>query len=33
MMKFREIFRFEFGYQLRHVSAWLLFAVFLCSGL
>jgi hypothetical protein len=31
-MKFREIFRFEFRYQLRHVSTWLLFAVFLLFG-
>lgn len=26
-MKFREIFRFEFGYQLRRVSTWLYFAL------
>jgi ABC-2 type transport system permease protein len=26
-MKFREIFRFEFVYQLRRVSTWLYFAV------
>jgi ABC-2 type transport system permease protein len=31
-MKFREIFRFEFDYQLRHISTWLLFAVFLLFG-
>ncbi|PRY14388.1 ABC-type transport system involved in multi-copper enzyme maturation permease subunit [Pontibacter ummariensis] len=31
-MKFWEIFRFEFRYQLRHVSTWLLFAVFLLFG-
>lgn len=31
-MKFREIFRFESRYQLRHVSTWLLFAVFLLFG-
>ncbi len=28
-MKFREIFRFEFAYQLRRVSTWLYFAVLL----
>ena len=26
-MKFREIFRFEFGYQARRVRTWLYFAV------
>lgn len=26
-MKFREIFRFEFAYQVRRVSTWLVFAV------
>jgi hypothetical protein len=31
-MKFGEIVRFEFRYQLRHVSTWLLFAVFLLFG-
>ena len=31
-MKFREIFRYEFAYQLRHFSTWLLFAVFLLFG-
>lgn len=31
-MKFWEIFRFEFSYQLRHVSTWLLFAIFLLFG-
>ncbi len=28
-MKFREIFRFEFSYQIRRVSTWLFFAVLL----
>jgi ABC-type transport system involved in multi-copper enzyme maturation permease subunit len=31
-MKFWEIFRFEFRYQLRHISTWLLLAVFLLFG-
>ncbi|RNI23559.1 ABC transporter permease/M1 family aminopeptidase [Rufibacter latericius] len=31
-MKFRGIFRFEFAYQLRHVSTWLLFSVMLLFG-
>jgi hypothetical protein len=31
-MKFREIFRFELGYQWRHLSTWLLFAVFFGFG-
>ena len=26
-MKFREIFRFEFTYQVRRISTWLFFAV------
>lgn len=30
--KFGEIFRFEFRYQLRHVSTWVLFAVFALFG-
>ncbi|MGV3586957.1 MAG: hypothetical protein ACO1OF_08160 [Adhaeribacter sp.] len=31
-MKFTEIFRFEFRYQLRHVATWLLFTIFLLFG-
>ncbi|GAA4447799.1 M1 family aminopeptidase [Nibrella saemangeumensis] len=31
-MKFGEMVRFEFRYQLRHASTWLLFAVFLLFG-
>ncbi len=31
-MKFLAIFRYEFSYQLRHVSTWLLFAAFLLFG-
>jgi ABC-type transport system involved in multi-copper enzyme maturation permease subunit len=31
-MKFREIFRFEFGYQLRHVSTWLIFTFLFLFG-
>src|ERR671933_810164 len=31
-MTFRTIFRFELRYQLRHVSTWLLLAVFLLFG-
>jgi ABC-type transport system involved in multi-copper enzyme maturation permease subunit len=31
-MKFSEIFQFEFRYQLRHISTWLLFIVFLLFG-
>ena len=31
-MKFWKIFRFEFNYQLHHVSTWLLFAVFFLFG-
>lgn len=30
--KFREIFRFEFRYQLRHVSTWLLISAFFLFG-
>ncbi|WP_162055238.1 ABC transporter permease/M1 family aminopeptidase [Pontibacter pamirensis] len=31
-MKFRTILQYEFSYQLRHVSTWFLFAVFLLFG-